>query len=206
VQLVEEAEATPGAEPGAPKGGRPRDEARELAILDSAIELLSDVGYEALTVEAVAARAGVGKATIYRRWSGKADLVAAAVDRMADSHGPDPEDTGSLRGDLLALTELMFDKMGGTDGGLLCGLALAVRTDSELGRLLDSHKHEYNERVQSLIVSRAKARGEIAETAEPPELIHLAVALALFQVMTGKALDAEFAAYLVDKVLIPLTR
>ena len=193
-------------ETDSPRGGRPRDDAREQAILDAALALIAEVGYEAMSMEAVATHAGVSKATIYRRWTGKADLMAEAIRRMHSDGFPDPEDTGNLRGDLVSMTRLMISQMAGVDGGLLCGLAMAMRSDAELATLMDGHKREHRERVQLLIVSRAKARGEIAESLEPPELIDVAAGVALFQVMSGKPLDDTFSDYLVDRVLIPLTK
>ena len=70
------------AEPS--RGGRPRDEAREQAILEAAIDLLAEVGYEAMSIEGVAVRAKSSKATIYRRWPGKAELVADAIRRRSE--------------------------------------------------------------------------------------------------------------------------
>src|SRR5579863_5183615 len=96
-----------------PRGGRPRDDAREQAILDAAIDLLAEVGYEAMSIEAVAVRAKSSKATIYRRWPGKAELVADAIRRRTEPTLADLPDTGSLRGDLLALVELMCTSMAG---------------------------------------------------------------------------------------------
>ena len=91
-----------------------------------------------MSIEAVAVRARSSKATIYRRWPGKAELVAEAMRRRAEPVLEDLPDTGSLRGDLLALAQRMFDGMKGVDGGLMCGLAVAVRTDAEFGRLMAS--------------------------------------------------------------------
>ena len=99
-------------------GGRPRDDAREQAILDAAIDLVAEIGYDAMSIEAVAARAKSSKATIYRRWPGKAELVAEAMRRRSRAGPRGLPDTGSLRGDLLALVQRMFDGMNGVDGGL----------------------------------------------------------------------------------------
>ena len=100
------------------RGGRPRDDAREQAILDAAIDLVAEIGYDAMSIEAVAARAKSSKATIYRRWPGKAELVAEAMRRRSEPVLEDLPDTGSLRGDLLALVQRMFDSINGVDGGL----------------------------------------------------------------------------------------
>jgi AcrR family transcriptional regulator len=85
-----------------PTRGRPRDPRRREAILHAAIALVAEVGYDRMTVEALAHRAGVSKPTIYRRWpQGKPAIVAEAIHAKRAAAGP-PPDTGSLRGDLLA--------------------------------------------------------------------------------------------------------
>ena len=86
--------------------GRPRSERAEQAIIDAALELFGEHGVEGLSCEAVAARAGVGKATIYRRWPGKEDLLIAA---LASLKSPLPEPAGeSVRDDLAALLDTMI--------------------------------------------------------------------------------------------------
>src|ERR1700749_4927164 len=76
---------------------------REQEILDVCAELLTEIGYERLTIDAVAARARASKATIYRRWPGKPALVGAAVRHVTDTARMAPDYTGDLRADLLAL-------------------------------------------------------------------------------------------------------
>jgi AcrR family transcriptional regulator len=188
------------------RAGRPRDDAREQAILDAAIDLLAEVGYEAMTVEAVATRAKSSKATIYRRWPGKAELVADAIRRRHEPMLCEPENTGSLRGDLLALANLMCDQMNGTDGALICGLAVAVRSDADLGRLLSSFMHDQKHHNASLIISRAVDRGELPEGAGYEPLLEVTPGVALLRQMNGEPLDHAFAEYLVDRILIPLLR
>jgi AcrR family transcriptional regulator len=85
--------------------GRPRSEQAENAIIDAALELFAERGVEGVTVEAVAARAGVGKATIYRRWSSKEDLLIAALGAVKS---PLPRPRGeSVRDDLIAMLTVM---------------------------------------------------------------------------------------------------
>ena len=83
--------------------GRPRSEKAHQAILESTLTVLGESGIAGLSIEAVAARAGVGKATIYRRWESKEELILAALAIMSPA-GPVP-DTGSLEGDLTALAQ-----------------------------------------------------------------------------------------------------
>ncbi len=89
-------------ETGAPKGGRPRSMQAQQAILDAALALLAQEGFEAMSVEAIAARAGVGKKTIYRWWSSKEALVIDALKNVQQVKNP-VIDTGSFRDDLVAL-------------------------------------------------------------------------------------------------------
>src|SRR5580698_2904876 len=99
-------ESTTGLDESTERAHRPtgpRAEAREQAILDAALELLMEVGYDRLSIDALAERARAGKATIYRHWSGKAQIVAEAVRCRAEETMEVVPDTGPLRGDLLEL-------------------------------------------------------------------------------------------------------
>jgi AcrR family transcriptional regulator len=95
----------PASAAPARKPGRPRSEQAEQAIIKAALELFAEKGPDGLCVEAVAARAGVGKATVYRRWRNKEDLLLAALGSLK-SPLPDP-DTGSVRDDLIAMVTVM---------------------------------------------------------------------------------------------------
>jgi AcrR family transcriptional regulator len=93
-----------GERPGR-KPGRPRSEHAERAILEAALELFTESGVAGVCMEAVAARAGVGKATIYRRWPGKEDLL---LDALSSLKSPMPEPAGeSVRDDLAAMLKVM---------------------------------------------------------------------------------------------------
>ena len=88
--------------------GRPRDPKLDAAITGATLELLADIGFAALTIEAVATRAGVGKATLYRRWPGKEQLVIDAV-RTLSEH-PDPDTSAGARDELVGLLEAVRRK------------------------------------------------------------------------------------------------
>jgi len=97
-------EAGPGRETSR-RPGRPRSEQAEQAIIEATLDLFAERGFEGVCVEAVAARAGVGKATIYRRWPNKEELLLAAFGSLKS---PFPEPKGvSVREDLLAMVEVM---------------------------------------------------------------------------------------------------
>ena len=83
-------QAVPLEEAAAKGPGRPRDPEADRAILEATIEILGEEGYEGLSIEGVAARAGVGKTTIYRRWTSKAELVVAAIQRYKSPADPSP--------------------------------------------------------------------------------------------------------------------
>nr|MDQ2725067.1 TetR/AcrR family transcriptional regulator [Actinomycetota bacterium] len=137
-----------------PRGiGRPRDDARHQAILDAAIALVAEVGYDRMSMDAIAARARASKATIYRRWPGKAELVVEAVRCCGDDDvAAALPDQGSLRADLHALVDHIRTALEGTDGALMFGLALAARSDPELGRVLREQLFEGKGHVVGSII------------------------------------------------------
>ena len=94
-------------------GSPRRGAAREHAILDAALELIGEVGYERITVDSIAARAHASKTTMYRRWPGKAALVADALRRHAQGDAPAIPDSGSLRTDLLLTVRQIAETLTG---------------------------------------------------------------------------------------------
>src|SRR6266478_2169336 len=99
------ADAEAGSAETSRRPGRPRSEQAEQAIIEATLDLFAEQGFEGVCVEAVAARAGVGKATIYRRWPNKEELLLAAFGSLK-SPFPEPEGV-SVRDDLLAMVEVM---------------------------------------------------------------------------------------------------
>lgn len=156
-----------------PRPGRPRSVAADRAILVAARDLLIERGYRGMSVEDVAEHAGVSKATIYRRWPSKGELILAATCHVGDTR-PLP-DTGSLRGDVRAI----FDaKRAAASPG---GWQAMARLLSEV--MLDPELHDaYVERVLKPrrelgkeVIRRAKARGEIRDDVDDDVLIDLIV-------------------------------
>jgi len=184
--------------------GRPRDPRRDDAIREAALTLLSDVGYERMTVDAIAAQAGVSKPTIYRRWTGKADLVADAIRCHPHTRALAPE-TGSLRGDLVATVRQLADHQL-EDAQVAAGLASRFRESPELAHLVREHAVEAVRGRFTSILDRAVARGELpgrdgvsalfADVA--PSLVHTRVLLSL------EPVDDAFVAELVDRILLPI--
>jgi AcrR family transcriptional regulator len=188
-----------------PTRGRPRDPSRDAAILEATLDLLAEVGYERVSIDAIASRAGVSKPTIYRRWpGGKPDLAVAAM-RVRQAAKAALPDTGSLRGDLLAAVGRLHEQLV-ENAGLAAGLATQVRADPELARLFRERVVEAERARLRELVHRAAARGEIAdEAAVSPLFSDVAPSLIYTRVLvTDEPVDAVFAAQLVDGVLLPM--
>lgn len=183
-----------------------RGEARESAILAAVIQLLGEVGYEGMTMDAVAARAHASKTTIYRRWPGKPQLVRAAVDGYAAERLTAGADTGSLRGDLLAVLGAMAGHLTPEFLAMMSGLMHAMRADPELAAALRP-RLGIGHAVVLPIVGRAAGRGELpaGADAELAALAHEVIeALVLRRVAAGDGLGQEFARHVVDDIVIPV--
>jgi len=186
-----------------------RGEERERAILAAVVELLGEAGYEAMTMDAVAARAHASKTTIYRRWPGKPELVKAAVDGYVAGRLPVSADTGSLRGDLMAVMRAMRGHLTDEFLAMMSGLLHAMRTDPELAGVLRSHLAEdYSAALP--IIRRAADRGEVPSGAEEAlaRTVHELIEAQLFRQMAlGAPFDEQFSRHVVDDLVLPvLTR
>ena len=177
---------------------------RDVAICDATLALLLEVGYDRMSMDAVAARARASKATIYRRWPGKQELVLDAV----RSRGPGltvPEDTGSLRGDLVATYRSAAAGSAAQDADLIAGVLRAMRSAPELADCVRSQVVESKCDVSRTIVARAVERGELPATTDPLILHEVASALWFHRVLVvGADVDDAFIAHVVDDVLMPL--
>ena len=183
-----------------------RGEAREKAILAAVIGLLGESGYEGMTMDAVAARAHASKTTIYKRWPGKAELVRAAVDDYAAGRLTAEADTGSLRGDLMAVMDAMAGHLTPEFMAMMSGLVHAMRTDSELAAALRP-RLGVGHAVAVPIIGRAARRGELpaGADAELAGLAHEVIeAHVLRRMADGGALSPEFARHVVDDLIIPV--
>lgn len=144
-----------------PPRGRPRDPRSHEAIVSATSALVAEVGYAATSIGAVAARAGVGKDTVYRRWSGKAELVFEAVFTTTDD-APIP-DTGTLTGDLAVLLESLVDEYRTPAGtAALPGLLADFAADPALKARIRTHFLAPSKDRLAVIFDRAAQRGEIA--------------------------------------------
>jgi AcrR family transcriptional regulator len=188
------------------RGGRPRDPSRDSVIRAAILRLLADVGYGALTMDAVASEAGVGKATIYRRWRTKQDLV---VDTISDLNRAEAEipDTGSLEGDLRSMMRQMVAMITGPTGAATLSLLSTVPHQPALARAFqDGPLAVWRQSFESLW-SRAEQRGEIP-TGLANSVIAEATSALLVQrwLLTGRPVDEAYADEVLDTVVLPLIR
>jgi AcrR family transcriptional regulator len=186
-----------------PRGSRRGPERRE-AICEAVFELLGEVGYDRMTMDAVATRARASKATIYRTWPDKPGLVAEAlVNRFGAT--PEAPDTGSLRGDVMALMSLACAITNSPDGEVITGVMTAATRNPALARTMHECTYASKHVMNVTIVNRAVARGEVHADADPDVFHEVMYAMIMARkLILERPLDDEFARHVVDDVLIPL--
>jgi AcrR family transcriptional regulator len=196
------------------KPGRPPDPEREAAILDAALDVLAEVGYDRLTVSAVHQRARASAKTVYRRWSGKEELMTAALQRAVARTAVDPADlvdTGSLRGDLVANL-----RRAAAAPALTRGLLAAAAVHGELGVAALELLRAQEARLTKVILARAVERGEVDGGVDAMLVADVTRGMTLQHQLLDP--DAEpdpgdpdpeqddFVEQLVDRVLLPVIR
>lgn len=179
------------------------DPAREKAILEVIRELLAEVGYDRMSIDELARRARASKATIYRRWSGKPEMVAAALHGLMTER-PALPDTGSLRGDLIvAMTG--FCRLYERKQPIVLSLLAAIRSDPSLGRLLHEHVLETGVTETAALLDRAVARGELPAAPDVSAIVEAGKALLWHRLLlSGEPLDEPWVCHVVDDILRPL--
>ena len=189
-----------GAEEAPARGrGRPRSVEADQAILDATLRMLGTHGVAGMTIEGVAATAGVGKTTIYRRWPTKTDLIRAAISDIVPRG--DPPDTGSMAGDMAALAETQRERLAGSKlAGIVPRLLAESMSDPELHQ-------DYVERVITpfrellrLFIERGIERGELRPDLEVEPLVDLLHAIPIYKILMSRgdpaALEGVPSAYL----------
>jgi AcrR family transcriptional regulator len=188
------------------RGGRPRDPSRDGVIRAAILRLLADVGYGALTMDAVAAEAGVGKATIYRRWRTKQDLV---VDTISDLNRAEatPPDTGSLEGDLRLMLRSLVSVINGPAGAATLSLLSTVPHQPALAEAFKDGPLAVWRHAFDQIWARAEQRGEVRPgLAGSPAAEATSAPLVQRWLLTGEPVDEAYADQVVDEVVMPLIR
>jgi AcrR family transcriptional regulator len=185
------------------RGGRYLDSSRDVVLREAALALLAEVGYDRLTMDAVAARARAGKTTIYRRWPGKAELVVDALNSVKGV--PEVPDTGSLRQDLRALAESITSAESKFGAQVTVGMVNALAHDGELRRVFGDKFIAPRMAGFRAVFERAVARGEMPGGHDLDLLARLFPALALQQLVTsGELPGTRLACQIMDEVVYPL--
>jgi len=181
-----------------------RGAGRRTAICQAVCELLAKVGYDRMTMDAIANQAKASKATIYRMWPDKPQLVAEA---LKCQFGTDTEvpDTGSLRGDLMALMTTACEIVSSELGEMISGVLTAASHDPRLAETLNETLFEDKAQMHSELVRRAVDRGELPPEADPAimhEVMHSMISTR--KIWALGPLDDEYAQHVVDEILIPV--
>jgi AcrR family transcriptional regulator len=169
------------------------------------MELVAEIGYNRITMDAVATRAQASKATMYRKWPGKAELVAEGLRRCCEAEAECVPDTGTLRGDLAAVVAQMSDGIAGDNGAVFLGLLEAFRDDDVLRGLFKQQVARRCEEVAAVVLGRVADRGETVRKLNGENIIQLAFSQMFMEtLLSGKPPTAAAQRCLVDEVLLPL--
>lgn len=190
----------------APKLGRKRDHTRDPEILEAALDVLAETGYDRMTVDMVAARAKAGKATVYRRWASKAELVVDAVACMKRVD-VDPEalpDTGTLRGDLIAMMKPHTIVDAEKKLRVMAGLVSMLAENPELADAVNAAIVEPRASINRMFLRRAVERGEIPADCDIEQLALVTPSMAAYRVLVlRRPVDRHFLLTIIDDILLP---
>ena len=186
--------------------GRKRDHTRDPEILDAALDVLAETGYDGMTIEMVATRAKAGKATLYRRWPSKPELVIDAVACMKSS-GIDFDnlpDTGTLRGDLVAMVKAPSIRDAERKMKVMAGIVSMLAGNPELAETARQALIEPRAAVNRIFFTRAIERGEISADLDVEMLCLIGPAMASYRtLMLRKPVDREYLMSIIDRIVLP---
>ena len=182
--------------------GRPRSSEAELAILQATRELLVEGGVQGLTIEKAAARAGVAKTTIYRRWRDKDELALAVVLDMVEQVVQLPV-LGDTRAELLAFVSAAVEVLGSTlMGRVMQGLVSDLATDPDLALAFRERVVSVRDAEVERLVERGIAHGDLRPDSDPEMVHELLIGPVYYRLLlTGQPLDGAFARRTVDAVM-----
>ncbi|MEB3980093.1 TetR/AcrR family transcriptional regulator [Mycobacterium sp. 663a-19] len=181
-----------------------RGASRAAAILDATLQLLGEVGYDQLSIDAVAARARSSKATIYRRWTDKSSLVCAALISASERHPELPSGATSLREDLLALIALLAKVATVEDPGAFASLLAAAQKDPAIATAVRATAVEPRRRNCRDVIQRAIGRGELSDPGLATVLFETAIGQMMVRfLLQSDGFDDARQIDFVDNTLIP---
>ena len=186
---------------GAPRPGRPRSDTVHRAILDATRELIVENGFADLRLQHVAARAGVGKTTIYRRWASKESLALELLLTLAGPHLA-IDDTGDTREELTAaVNNAIRGLTRSAFGPVIRALLSQIAVNPTLGNPFRATVVQARRTEIAAVVARGVARGDLRRDLDNDVVTELLVGPVYFRLMFGGELDDEFAASVVDSLL-----
>lgn len=189
-----------------PRLGRKRDHTRDPEILKCAVEVLAESGYEGMTIEMVATRAKAGKATLYRRWASKEELVIEAIGCMkrADIEGQALPDTGTLRGDLVAMIKPHTIEESEQKLKVMGGLMSLLTRNPEMAEAVNATIVEPRAAVNRILFERAVERGEITVACDIGTLSMISPSMVAYRTLVlRKFVDRDFLISIIDGVILP---
>ena len=193
----------PTTRPRSRRAGRPRSAAVDAAILDAALGLLSAEGYARMSMDAVAARAGVSKATIYLRYAGKADLATAALAHLRETGRPTP--AGDLRGDLIAQLRQVRVNADRVSVMPLIGTCLTEEQHTpDLLRLFRERTVRPRRALYRAILDDARRTGALADDADLEPALDLLMGAYQSHYLSGEPFPERWEERIVDVILAAL--
>ena len=192
-----------------PVVGRRRDDSLDAAIVEAALLVLAELGYDRMTMDSVAEKAKTGKATMYRRWSSKTELVRDALVFM-NKNSVDLSslpDTGSLREDLLTLVKPKSAQQSERKLKVLSGLGSFFAEYRKISEDISAQIFGGWEKANTELFERAQARGEISKSANIPEACRVISAMTAYTTtLQLKGFDKKAYEELLDGVVLPALR
>lgn len=191
-------------------GKRRRGKVLEAAIFKVVLRELAETGYVNFSIERVAARASTSKPVLYRRWPTRARLVYAALKANRPFLLSEAPDTGTVRGDLMAILHSVSNMVDDVSPEVVFGLIaelLHERDSSERDSSLFAEVQERNAKIMTEILARGIERGEIAAEKLTPRLVGLPFDLVRYQLMVlRQPLSARDIEEITDRIFLPLVR
>lgn len=189
------------------RGGKTRRRGKvlETAIFKIALRELATTGYVNFSIERVATKAGTSKPVIYRRWPTRAQLVYAALRADRHLYSSEAPDTGTVRGDLMAILRRVSEMVDEVRPEVIFGLTAELLREKQ--PLLFAEMHERTGKIMAEILTRGVRRGEIAAEKLTPRLAALPFDLVRYQLMVlQQPLSARDVEEIVDRIFLPLVR
>lgn len=184
--------------------GRPQNNVLDEAIFQASIDIFAEVGFDSLSIAEVARRAGATPPAIYRRYSGKLDLVLDALAKEFEPLSIHLIDNGSLRNDLLSFIHEVKEAITTKRIRIIAGILLAGREHSELADFMAKELQKIGEGTWEEIIANAYARGELKSTSVSKVIWELPISFIINRVLlSGNCPDNNMIQELIDSVILP---